>query len=69
VKREDTWPALGARRRCVDLSRMVFAGDVRLLDQTNDRKSVDRLLALFQVLDCEAELTVRVRKTSRGRAG
>ena len=40
----------------------------RLLDQTNDRKSVDRLLALLQVLDCEVELTVRVRKTSRGRA-
>jgi len=40
----------------------------RLLDQTNDRKSVDRLLALLQVLDCDVELTVRPRKTSRGRA-
>ncbi|OGF24721.1 MAG: hypothetical protein A2V63_13775 [Candidatus Eisenbacteria bacterium RBG_19FT_COMBO_70_11] len=40
----------------------------RLLDQTNDRKSVDRLLALLQVLDCEVTLTVRARKPSRWRA-
>jgi len=31
----------------------------RLLDQTNTRKSVDRLLSLLQVLDCEVELVVR----------
>lgn len=36
----------------------------RLLDQTNYRKSVDRLLALLQVLDCEVTLTVRDRKAS-----
>ena len=40
----------------------------RLLDQTNERKSVDRLLALLQVLDCDVELRVRARKTTRGRA-
>lgn len=40
----------------------------RLLDQTNERKSVDQLLVLLQVLDCEVELTVRARKPSRGRA-
>ncbi len=40
----------------------------RLLDQTNDRKSVDQMVALLQVLDCEVELTVRARKTPRGRA-
>ncbi|TMQ69656.1 MAG: hypothetical protein E6K81_14405, partial [Candidatus Eisenbacteria bacterium] len=40
----------------------------RLLDQTNERKSVDRLLALLQVLDCDVELRVRARKTARGRA-
>jgi hypothetical protein len=31
----------------------------RLLDQTNYRKSVDQLLAMLQVLDCEIELVVR----------
>ena len=31
----------------------------RLLDQTNSRKSVDRMLALLHVLDCEVELVVR----------
>ena len=33
----------------------------RLLDQTNYRKSVDRLLALLQVLDCEVDLVVRAK--------
>ena len=33
----------------------------RLLDQTNDRKSVDQLLRLLQVLDCEVELVVRAK--------
>jgi len=33
----------------------------RLLDQTNYRKSVDRMLALLSVLDCEVELIVRER--------
>ena len=31
----------------------------RLLDQTNYRKSVDKLLSLLQVLDCDVELIVR----------
>ncbi len=34
----------------------------RLLDQTNYRKSVDQLLLLLQVLDCDVTLTVRDRK-------
>ena len=33
----------------------------RLLDQTNYRKSVDQLLGLLQVLDCEIELVVRTK--------
>jgi hypothetical protein len=33
----------------------------RLLDQTNYRKSVDQLLSLLQVLDCEVRLVVRPR--------
>lgn len=33
----------------------------RLLDQTNYRKSVDQLLALLQVLECEVDVVVRAR--------
>lgn len=33
----------------------------RLLDQTNYRKSIDQLLALLQVLDCEIDLVVRTK--------
>ncbi len=40
----------------------------RLLDQTNHRKSVDQLLSLLQVLDCDVELVVRPKTESRGRA-
>ncbi len=31
----------------------------RLLDQTNYRKSVDQLVSLLQILDCDVELVVR----------
>jgi hypothetical protein len=33
----------------------------RLLDQTNSRKSVDQLLSLLHVLDCEVDLVVRAK--------
>ena len=33
----------------------------RLVDQTNYRKSVDQLLRLLQVLDCDVELVVRAK--------
>jgi hypothetical protein len=33
----------------------------RLLDQTNYRKSVDQVLALLQVLDCEVDVVVRTK--------
>ena len=33
----------------------------RLLDQTNYRKSVDQLLLLLRVLDCEVDLVVRAK--------
>ena len=39
----------------------------RLLDQTNYSKSVDQLLSLLHVLDCDVDLQVRTR-TSPGRA-
>jgi predicted XRE-type DNA-binding protein len=35
----------------------------RLLDQTNSRKSVDQLLSLLHVLDCDIELLVRTKAT------
>ena len=33
----------------------------RLLDPTNTRKSVDRLLELLHVLDCDVDLVVRAK--------
>jgi hypothetical protein len=33
----------------------------RLLDQTNDRKSIDQVLNLLHVLDCDVDLIVRAR--------
>src|SRR5262245_7077295 len=33
----------------------------RLLDQTNYRKSIDQLLRLLQVLDCDVQLVVRTK--------
>ena len=33
----------------------------RLLDQTNYRKSVDKVLSLLQVLDCDVDLIVRTK--------
>jgi predicted XRE-type DNA-binding protein len=36
----------------------------RLLDQTNYRKSVDQLLSLLHVLDCDVELMVKSRSSS-----
>lgn len=40
----------------------------RLLDARNYRKSVDQMLALLHVLDCEVDLVVRTKGPSRGRA-
>ena len=40
----------------------------RLLDQKNYRKSVDQLLSLLHVLDCDVDLVVRAKKSSRHRA-
>ena len=36
----------------------------RLLDQTNYRKSVDQLLSLLHVLDCDVDLLVRTKAAS-----
>ncbi len=40
----------------------------RLLDQTNYSKSIDQLLSLLHVLDCEVDLQVRVKSSSRNAA-
>lgn len=40
----------------------------RLLDQKNYRKSIDQLLSLLSVLDCDVDLVFRAKKPSRGRA-
>lgn len=37
----------------------------RLLDQTNSSKSIDQLLSLLHVLDCEVDLRVRVKTSPR----
>ena len=36
----------------------------RLLDPTNDRKSVDQLVSLLQILDCDVKLVVRPKTAS-----
>ncbi len=38
----------------------------RLLDSTNQRKSMDKLLALLNVLDCDVDLVVRDRLAGTG---
>ena len=40
----------------------------RLLDQTNYRKTIDQLLSLLHVLDCEVDLVVRGHTARPGRA-
>lgn len=40
----------------------------RLLDTTNYRKSIDKLLALLHVLDCDVDFVVRAKKVSVGSA-
>lgn len=40
----------------------------RLLDQKNYQTSVDQLLSLLHVLDCDVDLVVRAKTPSRGRA-
>ena len=36
----------------------------RLIDTTNYRKSVDKMLSLLQVLGCEVDLVVRERRSA-----
>ena len=40
----------------------------RLLDQTNYRKTMDQLLSLLHVLDCDVDLVVRAHSARPGRA-
>jgi predicted XRE-type DNA-binding protein len=41
----------------------------RLLDQTNHRKSIDRLVVLLRVLNCEVDFTVRPVQTGQSHSG
>ena len=40
----------------------------RLLDQKNYQKSVDQLLSLLHILDCDVDLVVRAKRATRGQA-
>ena len=57
--------AVLSRRELARRLRTSAAQLYRLLDQTNTRKSVDRMLALLAVLDCEVDLRVRPRQAAR----
>jgi len=41
----------------------------RLLDQRNYQTSIDQLLSLLHVLDCDVDLVIRAKRPSRGTAG
>lgn len=51
--------ALGRRRELIRRLRTSATQFYRLLDRTNYRKSVDQLLSLLQILDCQVRLVVR----------
>lgn len=51
--------------RCLGTSATQF---YRLLDQTNYRKSVDQILSLLHVLDCDVDFVIRAKSTRRGLA-
>ncbi|OLD32521.1 MAG: hypothetical protein AUI49_02870 [Candidatus Rokubacteria bacterium 13_1_40CM_2_68_13] len=58
-KRVDTSPL--SKREIIRRLGTSAAQFYRLLDQTNYKKSVDRLLSLLQVLDCHVDLVVRTK--------
>jgi GNAT superfamily N-acetyltransferase len=50
-----------SRREVIRRLRTSPAQFYRLLDQTNYRKSIDRMVSLLAVLDCEVNLVVRAK--------
>ena len=48
-----------SRREIIRRLRTSAAQFYRLLDQTNYQKSVDQLVSLLQILDCDVQLVVR----------
>jgi hypothetical protein len=50
-----------SRRELIRRLRTSPAQFYRLLDQTNYKKSVDQLLNLLRILDCDIDLIVRER--------
>ncbi len=53
--------SLLSRREIIRRLRTSPAQLYRLLDQTNYRKSVDQLVSLLQILDCNVDFVVRAR--------
>ena len=53
-----------SRREIIRRLRTSATQLYRLLDQTNYRKSVDQLVSLLQILDCDVRLSVRSKKTA-----
>ncbi len=49
------------RERGLPWGWLALALAYRLLDQTNYRKSLDQLVSLLRILDCEVDLVVRAR--------
>jgi hypothetical protein len=39
----------------------------RLLDQTNYRKSIDQILMLLHILDCDVNLVVKSKRSEKSR--
>lgn len=50
-----------AKREIIRRLRTSATQFYRLLDQTNYEKSVDQLISLLQILDCEVDLVVRAK--------
>lgn len=50
-----------SKREIIRRLRTSSAQFYRLLDQTNYRKSVDQLLSLLQILDCDVDFIVRAK--------
>ena len=66
AKRVDECPL--AKREIIRRLGTSPAQFYRLLDPTNYRKSVDKVLALLHVLDCEVDLFVRAKGGGNGRS-
>jgi hypothetical protein len=53
-----------SRREIIRRLRTSATQFYRLIDQTNYRKSIDQMVALLNVLDCDVDLVVRAKPTA-----